>query len=292
MMSDRDNSGFRVQGSGVRGQEKVFFLCLLLSVFCLLSFSGCAKKENRGGDSDKTSSEAKQNDPVQHKVMSFDLEGLTEKGAKNWDVKGDSAESISETQIKMHNIEAKSYGEDSQAVITASSGVYDKAKNNVRLKDDVIATILSTQNGTKEVFGFPESTPPGQANIKKKSGASSKKSKTIITCDGDVLFDYQNNRVYFNKNVKVTSDDGSIDADKITIYLDPITRKIVEIVAEGSVKMVKGENVTYSEKATYVESEKRMALTGQPKIVMYQDGGITGNFLGASDASTRNSRAN
>jgi hypothetical protein len=252
---------------------------------------GCAKKEVSQSDNAASASGQRTSDPVQHKVMSFDLEGLNGKGAKNWDVKGDSAESISETQIKLNNIKAKAYGEDSEAVITASDGIYDKTKNNIRLQNDVKAVIESTRDGAKEAFDFPVSMP-GQPKAKKGAGNASKKTKTVITCDADVLFDYQNNKVYFNKNVKVVGEDGSIDADRITINLNPVTRKIEEIIAEGNVKMVRGENVTYSERAIYMESDKRVALTGQPKLVIYQDGGLGDNLFGASNASTGNSRSN
>ena len=275
-----------------------YFVAILM--VCTMALSGCGKKEEPAPkpESGKKSSLSRQNtelpekktDPVQHKIMSFNLEGLTDKGAKNWDVKGDSAESISENQVKLNNIEAKAYGEDSQAVITADKGIYDKAKNNVTLDTNVKATIESTQSGAKSLFDMPAPGTPG-ANPK-KTGRAAKKTKTVITCDGDVLFDYQNNHVYFNKNVKVVSEDGSIDADKITINLNTATRKIEEIIAEGNVKMVRGENVTYSEKATYVEADKKVALTGQPKLVIYQDGGLAGNFLGENDASAGDTQSN
>ena len=76
------------------------------------------------------------------------------------------------------------------------------------------------------------------------------------------------------------SDDGVIDADKITINLDPSTRRVKEIVAEGNVKIKQGENITYSDKAVYVEAERKILLTGKPKLVIYQEGGLSGNLFG------------
>jgi len=256
-----------------------------------LFITGCGKKEaGKSADADKPGAAARTTDPVQHKVMSFNLEGLTEKGAKNWDVKGDSAESVSETQVRLNKIEAKAYGEDSQAVITADNGVYDKTKNNVTLENNVKATIVNTESGAKDFLDLPSSAKD-TSKSKKTSTGTPKKTKTVITCDSDVLFDYQNNHVYFNKNVKVRSDDGAIDADRITINLDPVTRRIKEIIAEGNVKMVRGENVTYSDKATYAESDKKVALTGKPKLVIYQEGGLQGSLLGGSNASTGNAHS-
>ena len=94
-----------------------------------------------------------------------------------------------------------------------------------------------------------------------------------------MLFDYENNQAYFNKNVKVVSEDGEIDADKITVNLDPSTKRVKEIIAEGSVCIKRGENITYSEKATYIEADKKIVLTGRPKLVIYQEGDTGGNFM-------------
>ena len=55
----------------------------------------------------------------------------------------------------------------------------------------------------------------------------------VITCDGDVEFNYVKNLAYFKDNVKVRSDDGDIDADKITVNLNPTTKKVNDIIAEG-----------------------------------------------------------
>ncbi len=210
---------------------------------------------------------------VQQKVMAFNLEGLSDSGQKKWDVSGKSAESISKTQMKLNDIVAKSYGNDSEATITARDGMYDKTKNNVTLENDVKATIVSTK-------GFAGSMTEAPAEAKSGPPKEGKKTKTTITCDGEVEFNYENNQAYFSKNVKVTGDDGNIDADKITINLDPVTRRVKEIIAEGNVKIKQGENITFSDRAVYVESERKILLTGKPKLVIYQEGGLSGNLFG------------
>lgn len=282
-------TNYKIQMTNKIQNPNVKYLVLLIALTLAVS-SGCGRKEPSQPDDRQSADAAQKTDPVQHKVMSFNLEGLTDKGTKDWDVKGDSAESISENQIQLNNIEAKAYGEDSEAVITASSGVYDRMQNNVRLQKDVRAVIESTQEGTKNFLDLPDGAQ-GTAKAKKSSFESGKKTKTLITCDADVIFDYQNNRVYFNKNVKVISEDGSIDADKITVILNPTTRKIEEIIADGNVKMVRGDNVTYSEKATYNETEQMVALSGRPKLVVYQDNGFGRNFLRTDNASTRDAQS-
>jgi len=249
---------------------KRFILVIIIISFAV---TGCGKKPAKKADE-----AAKQKDEVQHKVLAFNLEGLTEKGGKKWDVTGRSAESVSENEIKLDKIVANAYGSDGAATITADKGMYDKAKNNVRLEQNVIATIDNASNFGKDVFDIsPAAKSTDKAAAEKAQ--KPKKTKTVITCDGDALFDYEKNQAYFNKNVKVVNDDGKIDADKISAHLDPKTKKVTEIVAEGHVKIMRGENITYSDKATYVEADKKVVLTGNPKLVLYQEGGPDGALL-------------
>lgn len=245
----------------------------LLVVF--LFTGGCGNKEEPKAKDAKAPevSDRAPGDPVNHKVLSFNLEGLTERGVKKWDVKGESAEAISENKVKLDNIIASAYGEESEAVITADEGVYDRAKNNVVLEKNVHATILATQGFTGD---FVEGS--GQIKDKKKpdaaKGEKPRKAKTVITCDGEVQFDYEKNQVYFFKNVKVVSEDGTIDADKITVNLDPNTRRLKEIVADGNVKIVRDDNTTFSQKASYSETDKKVTLSGKPKLILSPEGGM------------------
>ena len=246
----------------------------------LLFTASCAKKEPPKKPRAPAQQEAgqKAGDEVRHKVLSFNLEGLTERGAKKWDVKGESAEAISENEIRLDNIVATAYGEEAEAVITADSGVYDRAKNNVRLQKNVKATIEASRGFTGDFVETGASTKKAGP----KDGKAAKKTKTIITCDGEVQFDYEKNQAYFTKNVKVMSEDGSIDADKITVYLDSNTRRMREIIAEGNVKITRGENITYSDKASYDESSKKITLSGKPRLILSPEGGMgfDTNFIG------------
>lgn len=241
--------------------------------------AGCGRKEApvKKEEPKAESADASAKDEVKHKVLSFDLEGLTDKGAKKWDVKGQSAEAISENEVKLDSIVARAFGEEAEATITADKGIYDKTKNNVKLEQNVKATIENTRAFAADLV---EDVNNKSGSLKSKEGTPGKKTRTVIVCDGEALFDYENNKAYFNKNVKVNSDDGDIDADKITVNIDPTTKKVKEIVAEGNVNIKRGENITYSDKAVYVESEKKIVLTGQPKLVIYREGGAEENIFG------------
>ena len=223
-------------------------------------------------------------DQVKHQVTTFDLEGLADDGSKKWDVKGKSAESVTEDQVKINDVTASTYGKDAQATITADTGMYDKSKNNVRLEQNVKAVIENNQKSSSELMNLP-AVPEDAAKIKTPvdiTADNSKKTKTVITCDAEVEFNYEKNQGYFNKNVHVVNNEGTIDADTLTVYLDQKTKSVKTIVAEGNVKIQRGENMTYSDKATYIEADKKIVLEGKPKLVIYQEGDVrSGDILGS-----------
>lgn len=261
----------------------------ILLVIALIA-AGCGRKEPpkidpvSGGEAGKQEDSAKDHsNSIEHRVLSFNLEGMTEKGEKKWEVIGSTAKSISENEVRLGNIMAKTYGSE-EAVITADQGIYDKSKNNVRLQKNVIATIENAGPTLKEQMGFsPFPGDPSKNDAAKDAAPKPKeKKKMVITCDGEVEFDYAKNMAYFKDNVKVKSADGDIDADKITVNLNPNTKKINDIVAEGHVKITQHENVAYGDNAKYNEAEKKISLSGKPKLVIAQEGDdiIKENFTG------------
>ncbi|UCH12653.1 MAG: LPS export ABC transporter periplasmic protein LptC [Candidatus Omnitrophota bacterium] len=109
-------------------------------------------------------------------------------------------------------------------------------------------------------------------NIDSKSDnetSSMVKSPMIITCDGSLYVDYQNNISYFNKNVIVQDKDGKIFADKVIAYIDPERKRVYKTKALGNVKIVHKQNVSYSNKVIYLVDEGKAILVGRPKVVIY-----------------------
>jgi len=224
---------------------------IIFAIVLIFFTTGCGRKEPpkidtvEGAEAGKRGGTEKQKgqvDGVGHEILSFNLEGMTEKGEKKWEIMGSTARSVSENEVRLGNITAKTYG-DEEAVIVADQGTYDKSKNNVRLEKNVVATIKSNSSAAKEGMGFPSFTTLSSSPAAAKNVSKPKEDKnTVITCDGPAEFDCAKNLAYFKDNVKVKSDDGDIDADKITVNLDPGTKKIVDIVAEGNVKITQSNN--------------------------------------------------
>jgi LPS export ABC transporter protein LptC len=113
------------------------------------------------------------------------------------------------------------------------------------------------------------------------------KEKIVITCDGPLEVDYEKNIAIFNNNVKVEKLDMTIYSDKMQVYFTPkqqdqkpaaaaaagmpaISSSINKIVALGNVRIVRGENISYSQEAIYTAADKKITLTGKPQIIIYQ----------------------
>lgn len=252
--------------------KKILALLVIFSIVGItgLGMSGCRKEPPKKEEPPVEKADSNKQGAVNQKVLSFNLEGFTQKGTKSWEVNGQSAEAVTETQVKLDNIVAKAYGDEAEAVITADKGFYDKTKNNVVLHSNVKATIDSTKGFGEQFAGLPGSS--AQNNDPADPASDKKKSRIIITCDGEVEFNYEKNQAYFIKNVKVVSSDGNIESDKMTVNLEPDTRKIKNIIAEGNVKITQGDNITYSDKALYLEADKKIVLVGRPKLIIYEQG--------------------
>jgi len=113
------------------------------------------------------------------------------------------------------------------------------------------------------------------------------KEKITITCDGPLEIDYEKSVAKFSKNVLVERQDSQIYSDIMEVYFIASNKEkkepgevkgpeaglmggsIDKIVARGNVKVVRGENVSYSQEAIYSGADKKLVLTGRPKLVIY-----------------------
>ena len=94
-------------------------------------------------------------------------------------------------------------------------------------------------------------------------------AKATITCDGPLGIDYENNIAIFENDVLVEDMKGKIYSDKMQAFLDPVTKNIVKVIAEGDVRVVRGEDSTHSEKAIYTTADQKIVLIGSPKIYIH-----------------------
>lgn len=91
---------------------------------------------------------------------------------------------------------------------------------------------------------------------------------TIITCDGALEVDYDHSKAVFHDNVHVTDERGELFGDVMEVFFTP-AHEIEQVIVTGHVRIVRGEDTAYSERAVYVQKEGKVFLTGQPKLVLF-----------------------
>jgi LPS export ABC transporter protein LptC len=273
--------------------QRIFFTIIFLS-FSACSF--CHAEEKKGA--------------AQQEVKDFSFIQYKEGGDQKWQLNGQSAE-VSDNKVNIEYLSALSYGQGTMLKLKADKGIFDKGENLVHLSDNVVAastdgTKLTTDHmvwdaetknvstdgnvsikrpdmeitGTGATCDIEGKTAELKQNINAKLTSAESmipviadgKSQTTITCDGPLELNYKQNRAFFHGNVQVKDSKGDILADRIDVYFDPSTKRVKCVVGRGNVRIINGENVTYSEKAIYLVDQGRVILPNKPKLVIQSDG--------------------
>ncbi|MFA4992511.1 MAG: LPS export ABC transporter periplasmic protein LptC [Candidatus Omnitrophota bacterium] len=128
-------------------------------------------------------------------------------------------------------------------------------------------------------------------DIEQQDKQKGKKEKIMIICDGPLEVDYEKNIAIFNNNVKVETPDLTMYSDKMQVYFTPkqegpkkneassvMSSSINKIIAQGNVRILRGENTSFSQGAVYTALDKRIVLTGRPQIEIYQTENLNAAF--------------
>ncbi len=256
------------------------------------------------GTAPEPKAEAKGQQNTEQKFEGFNLEGFSETGQKAWDVNGDSADFVG-PNIKISNVNANSYGDQSMNV-TADTGYIDQASGNMRLEKDVVIThkdggqlltdsldwnkkadLVTTEDDVMivddqmTVTGKGLEAQPGlktaQINegviVKVKTEPQQTNSKVMtITSDGPMVVNQLEGVAVLKDNVVAIHEDKTLKADRMEVYFNQELNQIDEIVCIGNVVITQGENKTFAERATYNATEKKLTLSGRPKLIILTEG--------------------
>lgn len=238
-----------------------------------------------------------------HKLYSFSFSKYGRSGEKEMEIEGASA-NILEKSVELINVVAKAYAEETPVTITADQGDYDKINNRVHLKKNVVAT---TENGTRLLTEELQIHPSehkmetevqaqvkkdnidveglgaaGDSNLKKvrfkknvtvvvQDPNDQSNGPTVITCDGPLVIDYDQNVAHFKDNVVAKDKRGKLTADVMDVFYNKTSRKVARIVAEGNVTIENPDgNKTYSDSVVYLAEEGRIILGGDAEALYYQ----------------------
>ena len=200
--------------------------------------------------------------------------------------KGDFDKQEGRVHLEQNVIVATSSG----AKLTTDSLDWDRKNQIVSTKDAVniergnMITVAQGATGEPNLNKITlDKDVTVNINPQTQQQEASDKNKIIITCDGPLEIDYEKKIATFKNNVKVDSKDSWIYSDTMDVYFimsdkdnketkdtpNVMGNKIDKIVARGNVKILRGENISYSEEAIYTASDKKIKLSGKPRLIIY-----------------------
>lgn len=239
------------------------------------------------------------------KFQGFNLSGYNDSGEKAWDVTGETA-NVAGSKIELTNVNANSYGKQAMNV-KADKGTVDQASGDMKLQKDVIITsedgstlmsdsvnwnknkdlvssndkvfiknkrLSATGEGMTARPGLKKATINKDVTVKVDTNPDneSKNKLVTITSDGPMVIDQLLSKARFEKNVVAVQEDQTLKADVIEVYFDEKMQNFKKIVCIGNVEIIRGENKTYAEKATYDAADQKITLSGRPKLIFETQG--------------------
>lgn len=229
----------------------------------------------------------------------FNLEGYKNNGQKAWVVNGDQAD-IHGNQIDISNVDAETYG-DEKVNLTAKTGMIDQTSGNIHLEKDVVITsetgaqlttdsldwhrsedLVKTKEGVvitdkgMTATGTGMDAHPGLKTAQIHEDVTvtmqTQPGTVTITCDGPMSIDQAKSMAVFQDNVVAVQEDQTLTADRMEIYFDEKEKQIKEMICIGHVVIVRGENKTFADRAVYNGSDRKLVLTGRPKLILVTEG--------------------
>ena len=247
-----------------------------------------------------------------HKVYSFSFSKYTPAGEKEIEIEGDSADILA-TTVELSNVVAKAYAEEVPVTMTADKGNYDKARNKVHLKQNVVATtadgtrllteeldihptekVMETQVGVqvkKDNINIEGMGAQGDSQLKKvkfkknvtvviqgteeqlPEGGRSEGGPTVITCDGPLVIDYSKNIAHFKDNVVAEDKRGKLIADVMDVYYNKVSRRVSKIVALGNVVIENPDGNKTFSDSVIYLADEGRIILGGDTEALYYDGG-------------------
>lgn len=210
-------------------------------------------------------------------IGDFSLSGFGERGKKNWDISGKSADIFSNI-VKLHYVIGNLYGESDNVKLTANRGNFNRLDGRMHLEENVVITTTSGTKMTTNSLDWDKrkelvsSSEPvnitrdnmvtnakgvvGEPNLNKmtlqkdvqvdilpdeKTKESTGGNKIIINCDGPLEVDYVKNIATFRNNVKVDTQDNIIYSDILNIYF--ISSGKNNVTVEGSMPSLSNSKI-------------------------------------------------
>ncbi len=112
-----------------------------------------------------------------------------------------------------------------------------------------------------------EAATPTKDEAKKKSGSAvfefNRKDPIYITSDW-MEVDQKKNTITYKGRVVAVQAEMTMRSETLTAHIDPATKQMKQIVAEGKVTATQGDKAAMGDKAVFDDSKKTVTLTGNP----------------------------
>jgi LPS export ABC transporter protein LptC len=233
----------------------------------------------------------------QQKIEDFYLSNYEQDGKQDWEIVGREAR-VYDKHVDIDKMDAKYFSEKETLSIKSDKAKLIKGNSNVFLRDDVhvegkdgIQLDTSSLNWIRKkneintedwveaknqdmkikAKGMQADTEFKKVDFEESVNVQlpnqGGKSPITVNCKGPLEIEYNDGRAVFYNEVVVEDNQGKLFCDKATLFFDPEGKKIDKIVAEGHVKIIQEENVTFAHKATYLGQEGKLVLEGSPRLI-------------------------
>ncbi|MBD3264676.1 MAG: LPS export ABC transporter periplasmic protein LptC [Candidatus Omnitrophica bacterium] len=237
----------------------------------------------------------------QQKIKDFNLSNFNTDGSQKWEMKGEEAV-VYDNYIDVEKVRAQYYSSNDTITITSKKARLNKDNMDIHLEGDVyivnrdgvnlstpsldwkrddneirtVERVVTAKDDMKiKARGMSADTEFKNVDYKSEVQAFFPGKKTeeaiTITCSGPLEIDYNQGTAVFRENVVVVNEQGKMFSDLATLYFDSEKKEIIKIVAEGNVKIVRDDNVTFSQKAIYQGKEEKIILEGKPKLFYFPE---------------------
>jgi LPS export ABC transporter protein LptC len=174
----------------------------------------------------------------------------------DWDRKNQLVSTIDKVNITKQNM------------VTEATGAMGKPNLNTMVLVRDVKVTMSPEEAQEKALDFA-------------------KNQIVITCVGPLEIDYAKSVARFNIDVRADKSDSIIFCDVMELYFAKNSKqakdtkpsaeqgnmmmnsKLDKIVCSGNVRIVRGENVSYSDEAVYTAADQKITLKGKPKLVIY-----------------------
>ncbi|MBI4435907.1 MAG: LPS export ABC transporter periplasmic protein LptC [Candidatus Omnitrophica bacterium] len=228
----------------------------------------------------------------EQEVHTFSFTGYSREGKREWEVQGTKA-SLEGDLARLEKPKLAMEGKTTMTV-TSERGTYDRHTAQAHLEENVFAQTsdgatlktdsldwngsskklstedrLTIERGTLMTEGKGAEAYPDLKKVALKEEVKVHMAPDIqITSRGPMELDYTHNIAVFHDEVRAIDKEGELLADRMDITFEPETNHVKELIATGNVRITRGDNVSYSDKAIYNALLGKVTLVGKPKLLI------------------------